>query len=311
MRWTVFVAAVSFCSVIYGQQAREKVILDTDIGTDIDDAWALGFVAQHKQFEVLGVTITDANTPARAKVACKLLHAAGRTDIPVAVGRVTPYPKDRVDYQFFWAEDFTTYRPVATPAADFIVTQARKFPGQVTLLAVGPLQNVADALRLEPNLPKLLRKVVLMSGNVYGQANSKPVIAEWNVKVSIPDSQLVYAAGWPSLTIVPLDSTTLVQLSDSERMRVQQRHSPLSIALESLYRLWLDKPTARMTLHDQLAVAETAAPGAYFEKVETIRLYVDDRGFTKIDAAKGKPVNVCLQPRRDKIMSDYLDTMLR
>src|SRR4051812_10558784 len=275
MRWTVFIAAVSFCSLTYGQQPRERVILDTDIGTDIDDAWALGFVAQHKGFDVLGVTITDANTPARAKVACKLLQAAGRTDIPVAVGRVTPYPKDRVDYQFLWAENFTDYKPINTPAAEFIVQQARKYPGQVTLLAVGPLQNVADALRLEPRLPKLLKKVVLMSGNVYGQANNKPVIAEWNVKVSIPDSQLVYAAGWPSLTIVPLDSTTLVQLSDSERMRVQQRHSPLSIALESLYRLWLDKPTSRMTLHDQLAVAETAAPGAYFEKVETIPLYVD------------------------------------
>ena len=253
MRWTVLIAAVSFCSLIYGQQARDKVILDTDIGTDIDDAWALGFVAQRrmKQFEVLGITITDANTPARAKVACKLLHAAGKTDIPVAVGRVS-ISKRPSRLPILLGRSFTSYRPIPTPAAEFIVTQARKFPGQVTLLAVGPLQNVADALRLEPNLPKLLRKVVLMSGNVYGQANNKPVIAEWNVKVSIPDSQLVYAAGWPSLTIVPLDSTTLVQLSDSERMRVQQRHSPLSNALESLYRLWLDNPRSRMTLHDHL-----------------------------------------------------------
>src|SRR3954467_6496239 len=103
MRFGLLLAIVALTAVVHAQPARQKVILDTDIGTDIDDAWALGFVAQHKQFEVLGVTITDANTPARAKVACKLLHAAGRTDIPVAVGRVTPYPKDRVDYQYFWA----------------------------------------------------------------------------------------------------------------------------------------------------------------------------------------------------------------
>lgn len=311
MRFGAFLILMTMLPSVWAQPARQKVILDTDIGTDIDDAWALGFVAQHKPFEVLGVTITDANTPARAKVACKLLHAAGRTDIPVAVGRVTPYPKDRVDYQFSWAEDFTEYRPIATPAAQFIVQQARKYPGQVTLLAVGPLQNVADAIRLEPNLPKLLRKVVLMSGNVYGQADNRPVVAEWNVKVSIKDSQVVYGAGFPSLTIVPLDSTTLVKLSDAERDRVRKRHSPVSIALESLYRLWLDTPSSRMTLHDQLAVAETAAPGEYFDKTETLPIYVDDEGFTKIDKARGKPVHVCLQPKRDKIMSDYLATMLR
>src|SRR3954469_17930587 len=110
MRLTVLIAGIALAGAVFGQNTKERVILDTDIGTDIDDAWALGFVAQHKSFDVLGVTITDANTPARAKVACKLLQAAGRTDIPVAVGRITPYPKDRIDYQFFWAEDFTGYK---------------------------------------------------------------------------------------------------------------------------------------------------------------------------------------------------------
>ncbi len=109
-------------------QERMKVLLDTDIGTDIDDAWALGLLIVSPQVELVGVTISDGDTAARAKVACKLLHVSGRGEVPVAVGRATPVPEG-VDYQFSWAEDFTTTRPVATPAADFIVETLRKQPG--------------------------------------------------------------------------------------------------------------------------------------------------------------------------------------
>src|SRR5262249_56599765 len=112
-------------------------------------------------------------------------------------------------------------------------------PGQVTLVAVGPLQNVADALRKEPGLGRLLKRVVLMSGCVYG--SKWGLIAEWNVVSATKDAQLVYGAGLP-LTIVPLDSTTLVQLGDDERERLQKYKSPLTTALEALYRLWPRKP---------------------------------------------------------------------
>jgi inosine-uridine nucleoside N-ribohydrolase len=288
-------------------EGRGKVILDTDIGGDIDDAWALAFVLSHDGFEPLGVTITDGETSARAKVACKLLHAVGRDDVPVAVGRATPVPPGQIDYQFQWAEDFTAKKPVSTPAADFIVETARRQPGEVTLVAVGPLQNVADALRKEPALGRYLKRVVLMSGCIYGSAWG--LIAEWNVVASTRDAQVVYGAGLP-LTIVPLDSTTLVQLKDEERQKLQAYNSPLTSSLEALYRLWLESPKARMTLHDQMAVAETARPGSFFGRKETLSLLVDDKGFTRIDASKGKPVTVCLEPRRDAFMDYYLGRLL-
>ena len=281
---------------------KMKVILDTDIGGDIDDAWALGFVISHSGFDPLGVTICDGNTPARAKVACKLLYLTGRDQIPVAVGRKT---HDGNDYQFAWAEDFEALKPIGQPAADFIIQTAKKYPGEVTLLAVGPLENVADALRKEPGLAKLFKRVVLMSGNIYRSAWNKEPIAEWNVVASTKDSQVVYAAGLP-LTIVPLDSTTLVQLKDEERERVRKHDSPLTRSLECLYRLWIDSPGSRMTLHDQLAVAETASPGTFYGKQETLPLVVDDKGFTRIDREKGKPVVVCLEPKRDAFMEFYI-----
>jgi len=293
-------------SVTRAEEPKAKILFDTDIGTDIDDAWALAFIVAHSPFDLLGVTITNANTPVRAKVACKMLYATGRDDVPVAVGRKTA---DTNEYQYTWAEDFTAKRPIATPAADFIVETVKKYPGEVTIVAVGPLENLADALRKEPNLGKYVKRVVLMSGCIYGLAGGKPLVPEWNVVSSTKDAQLVYSAGLP-LTIVPLDSTTHVQLRDDERERMRKGESALTWSLESLYRLWLADRESRMTLHDQLAVAETARPGGFFGKKPTLKLRVDDEGYTRIDDAAGKPVVVCLEPKRDDFMKYYVDELL-
>ena len=301
-----FLIALLLSLTAWAQPPKVKVILDTDIGDDIDDAWALGFVVSYPNFEPLGITMAHGNTPGRAKIACKLLHVAGRDAIPVLTGRQT---SKQVAPQFSWAEDYEKTKPAATPAAHFIVEMARRYPGEVVLIAVGPLENVADALRKEPNLGKLLKRVVLMSGCIYGTATKPEPVPEYNVEASLADSQAVYGAGLP-LTIVPLDSTTRVQLRDEERARVQKSRAPLAYALECLYRLWLSRPAARMTLHDQLAVAETARPGDFFELKETLPIVVDDKGFTRVDREHGKAVTVCLEPRRDQIMEYYLSVLL-
>src|SRR6476659_5976322 len=106
-------------SPVFAQPAAHlKVLLDTDIASDIDDAWALGLLVALPNVELVGVTITDGNTAARAKVACKLLHVVGRDDVPVAVGRPTE-PPSQFDYQFSGAEAFTAKQPVSNAADDF------------------------------------------------------------------------------------------------------------------------------------------------------------------------------------------------
>src|SRR6478735_2419663 len=136
----MFAAVIPMVSTRAMAQERVKVVLDTDIGTDIDDGWALGYALKSPIFELVGVTVTDGDTPQRARLACKLLHRLGRTDVPVAIGRQTPaVPPDRVDYQFTWAEDFQAYKPVATPAVEFLADLIRRNPNQITLIAVGPL----------------------------------------------------------------------------------------------------------------------------------------------------------------------------
>jgi purine nucleosidase len=308
-RFCLILALFAWAGATHAQRAPIKIILDTDIGSDIDDAWALGLAMTSPEFELDAVTITDGDTTARARVACKLLHTGGHGDVPVAVGRPTP-PPEGIDYQFTWAEDFTAKRPVTQPAAQLIVDIARRFPNEMTLIAVGPLQNVADALRLEPGLPKLLKRVVLMSGSIRASAWSPAPMAEWNVVRATADAQLVYAAGFP-LTTVPLDSTTYVQLKDQERERLRARGTPLTRSLEALYRLWLESPSKRMTLHDQLAVGETARPGEFFGRCDKLQLRVDDQGFTRIDEAHGRAATVCFEPKRDAFMQYYLDGLTR
>ncbi len=223
MSYRTRIALALLCTLAAGlpaaaqQQPRMKVVLDTDIGTDIDDGWALGYALKSPSFELLGVTVTDADTPARARLAAKLLYRLGRTDVPVAVGRQTPaVPADRIDYQFTWAEDFQAYKPITTPAVEFLADTIRKNPGQLTLIAVGPLQNIGDLVRLHPDVVPLVKRVVLMSGSIGPNAWSSAAVAEWNVKLAIPEAQAVYAAAWP-VTIVPLDSTTYIRLEDQER----------------------------------------------------------------------------------------------
>jgi inosine-uridine nucleoside N-ribohydrolase len=282
------------------------VILDTVIGTDIDDAWALGYALKSPAFELLGVTISDGDTAARARLACKLLHRLGRTDVPVAVGRPTPaVPADRIDYQFAWAEDFGEYKPIAAPAVEFLADTIRRHPNEVTLVAVGPLHNIGDLVRQHPDVVRLVKRVVLMSGSIGANAFSATAVAEWNVKLAIPEAQAVYSARWP-LTIVPLDSTTYVQLQDGERESLRKSATPLAVSLETLLRLWTDRPASRMTLHDQLALAETQHPGRFFARCDAIPLRVDDKGYTRVDQAAGTPVHVCVEPRRDEFMTHFL-----
>src|SRR3954451_10269609 len=167
------VLSLAVSATVVAQQPRMKVVLDTDIGTDIDDAWALGYALKSPVFQLLGVTVTDADTPARARMAAKLLHRLGRTDVPVAVGRRTPaVPPDRIDFQFAWAENFRDYTPIGTPAVEFLADLIHRNPQQITLVAVGPLHNIGDLVRLHPEVVPLVKRVVLMSGSIGGNAFS-------------------------------------------------------------------------------------------------------------------------------------------
>ncbi|MEB0140461.1 MULTISPECIES: nucleoside hydrolase [unclassified Undibacterium] len=220
-------------------QAKHKVIFDTDPG--VDDAMALYFALAHPDIEVVGITTTFGNVHVEQATinALYLTRIAGRT-IPVAQGVAIPFAKAAGSPpDFIHGADGLGNLPQridvggtaeAHSAAEFIVAMARQYPGEISLVAVGPLGNLGLALKLEPRLPQLLKQVVLMAGTVDEPGNVSPV-AEANVWNDPDAADLVFTAGW-DLTMVGLDVTHRVVLPASFFAALAKQHN--HIAMDTL-----------------------------------------------------------------------------
>ena len=196
-----------------------KVIFDTDPG--VDDAMALYYALAHPDIEVMGITTTFGNVGvAQATTNALYLCALAGRQIPVAQGAAKPQVKPaEPPPDFIHGADGLgnlgcrlpiTHLADPRSAAQFIVDSARQYPGEISLVAVGPLGNLAAALLLEPALPTLLHDVILMGGTVIESGNVSPV-AEANIWNDPHAADTVFTAGW-TLTMVGLDVTHQVIL---------------------------------------------------------------------------------------------------
>ncbi|OLH42940.1 nucleoside hydrolase, partial [Xanthomonas oryzae] len=141
----------------------EKVMVSTDIGDDIDDAFALGLLLRSPQLQVLGIASAWGDTTLRAQLLQRLLQQAGRSEIPLAVGARTT--SSIAFSQARWAA--RGQLPAALPdAATMILQQARQHPGEVTLLVLGPMTDAALAQQRDPVGFAKLKRVVAMGGSV-------------------------------------------------------------------------------------------------------------------------------------------------
>jgi inosine-uridine nucleoside N-ribohydrolase len=258
------------------------ILLDTDIGDDIDDAFALALALASPELDVRGVTTVTTDAHTRALIVCRLLHAAGRTNIPVASGSpARPVPEFGGQMQYGLRPCFRK-RPERDGAALFLYRQLKARPGELTLLAVGPLTNVAELLARHPDCKPWIKRLVLMGGAVrVGYNNKPPALAEWNIKSDVKAAQAVFASGVP-LVVAPLDATTMLKLDGPQRRRLFAARTPLTDQLHALYQLW-DKEMP--VLFDPVAVALCFTER--FCTMEDLRLKVDDKGITR--EVKGKP----------------------
>jgi purine nucleosidase len=150
--------------------APEKVIIDTDIGDDIDDAFAIALALRSPELEILGISTTFGDTEARAKIVDRMLGEAERTDIPVATG--APTHTTNIMNQRRYGEGGHFARASHPSAVDFILDQIRRYPGQITLIAIGPLMNVGALIDKDPATFLKLKRVVMMGGSIecgYGE----------------------------------------------------------------------------------------------------------------------------------------------
>jgi inosine-uridine nucleoside N-ribohydrolase len=225
-----------------------KVIYDTDPG--VDDAMALYFALAHPAIEVQGITTTFGNvTVQQAAVNALYLTALAGKSVPVTQGVATPWckPAEMPPAHIHGADglgNLPTRQPVKAQldpraSAHFIEDMARAQPGEITLVAVGPLGNLSLALKLEPRLPQLLREVILMGGTIREPGNVSPV-AEANIWNDPHAADHVFTAGW-KLTMVGLDVThrVILPLTLLQQIAVHHQH-PATDALQHAVRFYAD-----------------------------------------------------------------------
>jgi purine nucleosidase len=189
-----------------------RIILDTDPG--VDDALAILLALRSSELKVEALTPVAGNVPLDFTLpnALKLLELAGRTDVPVAAGASTPLVRSLVTAKAVHGNNglggvelpAPKIRPVSETASELIRRIVRTIPGEISIVAVGPLTNVATALRSDPSLAQMIRSIVVMGGSL-SRGNVTPA-AEFNFYVDPEAARIVFDAGVP-LTMVGLDVT--------------------------------------------------------------------------------------------------------
>jgi inosine-uridine nucleoside N-ribohydrolase len=236
------------------------VIFDTDIGSDIDDTWALAQILKTPELDVKLITTDRDDTIYRTKLICKLLEVANCTHIPVGIGCVTEhvYTNPR---QAPWVADYDLDHYPGTlykDGVDAIIQTIMNASEALTLICVGPMPNIGEALDREPAIAERTH-FVGMHGCVFKSVKGEGSFPEANVKNDISACQKVFNAPWKSMTITPQDSCSFVKLTGDHYQAIRQSNDPLLKALMDNYRIWAtntphDPEVASSVLFDTVAV---------------------------------------------------------
>jgi inosine-uridine nucleoside N-ribohydrolase len=283
-------------------EERVPVILDTDIGDDIDDAWALSVCLRHPGIRLLGVTTVHRDTELRAAQARLLIEAAGGPAVPVAAGA-----RDGLDALFaaerncqadvLSAEDEARLRPGRTDGVRFLAETIEANPG-CTLLPVGPFTNVGRLVVEFPQALAKLGRLVVMGGHVMPDRPDP----EYNATVDPRATRLMFESGKP-LLMIGLDVTLRCVMEPGDLEAIEAKNTPLSRAIMTMTRLWQQAgaspgaPARMPCVHDPLAALACAEPGVV--ETEPMHLTIDPAGrCVRGDGAPNAEVAVDVDPAR-------------
>jgi purine nucleosidase len=250
--------------------APRRIILDCDPGHD--DALAILLAQGAAEVELAAITTVAGNHPLELTTlnALRVCELAGIRDVPVAAGCASPLLRELVTAPEIHGEAGLeghawpppSLRPVPEHAVDVIIDLVMSSPGEITLVPIGPLTNLAVALRREPRLARSVREVVVMGGS-FTRGNVTPA-AEFNVFVDPEAAAMVFAAGWP-LTMVGLDVTERALAGEEQLERIAALDTPVSAAVMGLLRFYGESQlretgSPQPPVHDPCAVARVARP---------------------------------------------------
>ena len=207
---------------------RIKIIIDTDIGDDADDALAICLALKSEELEVMGITTVFRNTAARAQIAVRLLQLMGRTDIPVYAGIGHPLVAE----------------------ADVETVPIQLLAGMEELeylVTIGPLTNVGVLLCKHPEVKGKIKEIVMMGGAYYMHYN------EWNILCDPEAAHIVYSSGVP-IRAIGLDVTTRCQVNDQLVTMFRNSKKPEVELLADLLTCYYENRGRHTFLHDPMAV---------------------------------------------------------
>jgi purine nucleosidase len=289
--------------------APQKVILDTDIGDDIDDAYALGLVLTSPELQLMGVTTAWGDTGLRAQLVEGLLCETGRQNIPVFAG-VTTKAKN-LQSQASWASRFPLPANAGTDAIAWMAKTIRANPGQITLIEIAPLSNVGALIDRDPAAFRMLKRVIMMGGSIHrgygdlGYAPDRGPSPEYNIATDVASAEKLFASGVP-ITMAPLDSTQL-KLDEVMQSVLFRESTPLTDSLLVLTQEWGGGRSVTPTLFDVMAVA--AAIDSDLCPAQAMHIEVDDRGYTR--QQPGTPnADVCLHSDSDHFFQFLLPRLM-
>jgi purine nucleosidase len=235
--------------------AAVKVILDTDIGTDIDDAICLSYLLHNPRCKLLGITTVTGEPEKRAMIASSLCKHAGK-EIPIYPGYAEPLrikQKQRIAFQARSLHKWPNEKEFPKDEAiSFLKKAIRKNPGEVILLTVGPLTNIAYLYEEDPEIPTMLKAHIMMGGYYDLKFKGKTKL-EWNVRGDYHASHKIFSTPVPELKAVGLDVTMKVNLTADE---FKEKFSADEFRpLQDYARHWYHEYVHNITFHDPLAAA--------------------------------------------------------
>jgi inosine-uridine nucleoside N-ribohydrolase len=290
---------------------RIPVILDTDIGSDIDDAWALTMLLKSPELDVKLVLTDTGDTLYRAKIAAKMLELAGRVDVPVGVGI---HQDGGTSPQAEWVAgyDLDQYPGVVyREGVQALVHKIMESPEPVSLVCIGPMPNIAAALEREPRIAANARFIGMHGSVRRGYNGSENPSAECNVIQDVAACRRVFAAPWLDRTITPLDTCGLVRLEGERYQRVYRSDDRVTQALIENYVIWareiqipgIDPERGSSVLFDTVAVY--LAFSTSHLAMERMGLRVTDEGMTVRDDT-GPDMNIAIDWLDLEAYKDFL-----
>ena len=261
-----------------------NIILDTDIGTDVDDALALALaIKSKKEINLQAVTTVHGDVELRSKIALKLLRLAGLEDVPVASGIKRPLLRDRPilgwgghEGKGFLTLEDKDLKPCGLHAVDLIISKIMSMKKEITLVCVGPLTNLAAAIIREPRIVDNVRDVVIMGGVIRLFDGLNLPYREHNILCDPEAAKIVFSSGM-SITMVPLDVTLKVFIERRDLEKIRAAGTPIADAVASMIEHYLGIVKRDFTwLHDPLALA-TLIDESLVKKAD-MKILVETRG---------------------------------